>query len=97
MGIARMVWAITMAAGVNSNSRKPSDPDLESARYRTNPTTTGGRPKNALIKTTTSRRPRKGKMASAAPVGMLTAAASTVAARLTLIESPTISRKSCNG
>src|ERR1700710_3092302 len=60
------------------------------------PTTTGGKPKKALIKTTTSRRPRKGTIARAVPTGKLTAAAMAVAARLTLIESPTISRKSPN-
>ena len=60
------------------------------------PTTTGGNPKNALIKTTTSRRPRKGKIASAVPTGKLMAVAATVAAKLTLIDSATISKKLCN-
>jgi hypothetical protein len=92
IGIARMVCAITIAVGVKSRAREPSGPERESARYRARPTTTGGNPKKALIKTTISRRPRKGKVASAAPMGRLTAVA--VAAKLTLIESPTISRKS---
>jgi len=91
-----MVCAITMAAGVKSNSRKPSGPERDSARYRISPTTTGGKPKNALIKTTIDRRPRKGKMARAVPRVRLIAAATAVAARLTLIESPTILAKSCN-
>jgi hypothetical protein len=96
MGIARIVCAITIAAGVKSSEREPSGPERERIRYRTSPTTTGGKPKNALIRTTSSRRPRKGKIAMAVPIGKLTVAATTVAARLTLIESPTISRKSCN-
>jgi hypothetical protein len=49
-----------------------------------------------LIKTTINRRPENGKIASAAPKGTPTPAAVAVAAKLTLIESPTISRKSRN-
>src|SRR5258708_27748731 len=96
MGIARMVWAMTIAAGVKSSAREPRGPERERARYRTRPTTTGGKPKNALIKTTINRRPRKGKIARAAPTGKLIAVATTVAAMLTLIESVTISTKFCN-
>jgi hypothetical protein len=96
MGIARVACAITLAIGVKSNSRKPSGPERDSARYSTNPTTTGGRPKNALTRTTIIRRPRKGTIARAVPKGKLTAAAKAVAAKLTPIESPTISKKSRN-
>src|SRR5258708_2584672 len=96
MGIARIVCAITMAVGVKSNARKPSGPECERARYKTRPTTTGGKPKNALIKTMTNRRPRNGKIARAVPIGKLMAVATAVAAKLTLIDSPTISRKSRN-
>ena len=92
--VASMVCAITMAVGVKSSAREPKGPERERARYSTRPTTTGGKPKNALINTTISRRPRKRKIASTAPIGRLTPAAMAVAARLTLIESPTISRKS---
>jgi hypothetical protein len=53
---------------------------------------TGGSPKKALIKTT-SRRPQKGKMASAVPRGKLIAVAAAVAIKLTLIDNATISRK----
>ena len=94
IGIARMACAITIAVGVKSSAREPNGPERERARYNARPTTTGGNPKKALIKTTTSRRPRKGKIASAAPMGKLTPAAVAVAAKLTLIESLTISRKS---
>ena len=96
IGIARMVCAITIAVGVKSSAREPRGPERERARYKTRPTTTGGNPKNALIKTTTSRRPQKGKIASAVPMGKLMAVAATVAAKLTLIDSATISRKLCN-
>src|SRR3954451_22707528 len=96
IGIARMVCAITIAAGVNSNASEPSGPERDSARYSTSPTTTGGNPKNALIRTTTSRRPRNGKIASAVPIGKLIAVAAAVAARLTPIDNATISRKLCN-
>jgi len=91
-----MVCAITIAVGVNSSASEPSGPERESARYSTRPTTTGGNPKNALIKTTTSRRPRKGKIARAVPTGRLIAVAAAVAAKLTLIDSATISKKFCN-
>src|SRR6185437_9272082 len=91
IGMARIVCAIIMAEGVNSNPRKPSGPEWESARYRARPTTTGGRPKKALIKTTMARRPRNEKTASAAPTGRLIAAAINVAVTLMPIESPTIS------
>ena len=96
MGVARIACAITIAVGVKSNDRELSGPDRERARYKTKPTTTGGKPKNALIRTTNNLRPRKGKMAIAAPMGRLTIVAIAVAAKLTLIESPTIARKSCN-
>ena len=96
IGVARIVCAITMAVGVKSSERKPSGPERERARYSTRPTTTGGNPKNALIKTTTSRRPRKGKIARAVPMGKLMAVAAAVAAKLTLIDSATISKKLCN-
>src|SRR5215212_1427952 len=59
------------------------------------PTTTGGNPKNALIKTTNSRRPRNGKIARAVPIGKLINVARAVAARLTPIETATIWKKSC--
>ena len=91
-----MVCAITIAVGVKSSAREPSGPERERARYSTRPTTTGGNPKNALIKTTTSRRPRKGKIARAVPTGKLMAVAAAVAAKLTLIDSATISKKLCN-
>jgi hypothetical protein len=85
-----------MAVGVNSSARVPSGPDRESAKYSTRPMTTGGNPKSALIKTTTSRRPGKGKIARAVPTGKLMAVAMAVAAKLTLTDSATISRKLCN-
>ncbi len=59
------------------------------------PTTTGGNPKKALIKTTIKRRPRKGKIARTVPTGKLITVAAAVAAKLTLIESATISTKFC--
>src|SRR3984893_13495221 len=96
MGIARIVCAMTIAAGVKSSAREPRGPERERVRYRTRPTTTGGNPKNALIKTTIDRRPRNGKIARAVPTGKLSAVATTVAATLTLIESATISMKFCN-
>ncbi len=43
-GKAMMVWAKTMALGVNSQCRLPIGPLRESNRYTANPTTTGGRP-----------------------------------------------------
>ena len=48
------VWAITIAGGVKSNPSDPSGPARESSRYTTNPTTTGGRPINAFIATSTA-------------------------------------------
>jgi len=54
------------------------------------PTTTGGSPKKALLKTTTTRRPRNGKIASAVPSGKPIAVAAAVAIKLTLIDSATI-------
>src|SRR6266436_67800 len=96
MGIANIVCAMTIAAGVKSRAREPRGPERERARYSTRPTTTGGNPKNALIKTTTDRRPRKEKTARAVPTGKLTAVATTVAPTLTLIESATISTKFCD-
>lgn len=91
-----MVCAITMAVGVKSSEREPSGPERERAKYSTRPTTTGGNPKNALIKTTINRRPRKAKIARAVPMGKLMAVAATVAAKLTLIDSATISKKLFN-
>src|SRR6266852_584509 len=96
MVIANIVCAMTIAAGVKSRAREPRGPERERARYSTRPTTTGGNPKNALIKTTTDRRPRKEKTARAVPTGKLTAVATTVAPTLTLIESATISTKFCD-
>ena len=86
---------MTMAAGVKSSARDPRGPERERARYRTRPTTTGGNPKKALIKTTIKRRPRKGQIARTVPVGKLITVAAAVATKLTLIESATISMKSC--
>jgi hypothetical protein len=54
---------------------RSSGPERDGARYSTGPTTTGGNPKNALIKTITSRRLLKGKIASAVPTGKLVAVA----------------------
>jgi hypothetical protein len=96
IGIARIVCAITMAVGVKSRAREPSGPERERAKYSTRPTTTGGNPKNALIKTTINRRPRKAIIARAVPMGKLMAVAATVAAKLTLIDSATISKKFSN-
>ncbi len=96
IGMARMVCAITIAVGVNSSAKEPSGPERERARYSTRPTTTGGNPKNALIRTTISRRPRKEQIARAVPIGKLMAVAAAVAAKLTLIDSATISKKLCN-
>ena len=89
-----MVWAITIAAGVNSSAREPNGPERERVRYSTRPTTTGGNPKNAFIRMTITRRPRKEKIARAVPAGKLIAVAAIVAARLMLIDSATISKKS---
>src|SRR3954453_10286222 len=96
IGVASTACAITIAVGVNSSSRKPSGPERERARYRPSPTTTGGSPKNALIRTSISRRPRKAMVARAHPAGKLIAVAKAVAARLTPSERPTIWRSSCN-
>jgi hypothetical protein len=87
LGLTSYIWR---------TARKPSGPERERTTYRTTPTTTGGNPKNALIKTTISRRPRNGKMARAVPIGKPIAVAAAVAAKLTLIDSATISRKFCN-
>ena len=95
MGIARMVCAMIMAVGVKSSARDPRGPERERARYRTSPTTTGGNPKKALIKTTIKRRPRKEQIARTVPMGKLITVAAAVAAKLTLIESATISTKFC--
>jgi len=95
MEIARMVCAMTMAVGVKSSARDPRGPDRERVRYRTRPTPTGGNPKKALIKTTIKRRPRKAQIARTVPIGKLITVAAVVAAKLTLIESTTISTKFC--
>jgi hypothetical protein len=95
IGIARIVCAITMAVGVKSSARDPKGPERERATYKTKPTTTGGSPKKALIKTTIKRRPPKEKMARIVPIGKLIAVAAAVAAKLMLIESATISTKFC--
>jgi hypothetical protein len=87
---------MTMAAGVKSSAREPRGPERERVRYRTRPTTTGGNPKKALTKTTIERRPRNGKIARAVPMGKLITVATAVAAKLTPIESATISAKFCN-
>jgi hypothetical protein len=86
---------MTMAVGVKSSARDPRGPERERARYKTRPTTTGGSPKKALIKTTIKRRPRKEKIARTVPIGKLITVAAAVAAKLTLIESATISTKFC--
>jgi hypothetical protein len=41
---------MTIAVGVKRSARDPRGPERERARYRTRPTTTGGNPKKALIK-----------------------------------------------
>src|SRR6516225_7783621 len=56
-----------MAIGVNSKPVTPTGPERDSKRYRARPTTTGGRPRNALVKITRGWRPGNEHTANAAP------------------------------
>src|SRR6267143_69087 len=72
-----------MAPGVKSKPNRPSGPERDSSRYKARPTATGGSPKNALDKTTRTRRAGKSYTASAAPSDKPTSVARAVAHRLT--------------
>src|SRR5665647_1071986 len=96
IGTIRMVWAITMAVGVNKMPNPPSGPDRDSRRYTASPTTTGGSPISALSSTTRTDRPGKRVSASSAPKGIPASAASTTADRLTASESHTIANSAAS-
>src|SRR6516162_2945649 len=79
-----------MAIGVNSKPVTPTGPERHSKRYRARPTTTGGRPRNALVKITRGWRPGNEHTANAAPSDVPARVAREVAVRLTPRERPTI-------
>src|SRR5713101_5737585 len=82
-----------MPPGVKSKPVMPSGPDRDSSRYRASPTTTGGSPRNALVKMTSARRPGKEHTARAVPSDRPARVAKAVADRLTPRERATIRQR----
>ena len=79
IGVISSVCAITMPAGVNSHPSDPNTPLRDSSRYTTKPTTTGGKPIDALSTTTIGTRSRLSVNATHAPSGSAISAAISVA------------------
>ena len=77
IGSTSSACAMIIAFGENRMPRNPSGPERDSSRKTARPTTTGGRPMNALMTTTIAVRPGKLTSARNAPSGSPTSAASS--------------------
>ena len=93
MGKIKITCAIIIEVGENSNPRVPKGPDLDSKRYTTRPTTTGGNPINELKKTTKAVLPGNCTVASTVPKGSPKTPAIKSAIELTLKDKTIISIK----
>jgi hypothetical protein len=94
IGVASTACAMIIAVGVNKRPAEPSGPARDSSRNTPSPATTGGRPRKALVSTTSAWRPRKRLTARKAPNGAPIKSAIRLAVRLTRSDSVTIPNSS---